>query len=266
MTLGEKIAKLRTEHHLSQGDLAEKIGISRQSISKWETGSSVPDLDKLVALSELFDVSLDALVKDLDPKENTDPQPSGPHQSSEKYPQRKIAGWILMGIGLLSVVLGVALNLLLALLGVYLIVCGAICLTIRKHPGLVIGWGTFLPCAFLLPRFTSANMAMIFHPYIYGNIGNWIRQLTISYGFWAVLFLLIFVTVKNTRMKSHPFLFCGWVVFFQIYGFIPIAFRHTEETMKSYLVLSWCAIVVLFVLLFFTGKSLYRYIQIRKQK
>ena len=40
------------------------MGVSRQSVSKWETGSSVPDLDKLVALSELFDVSLDTLVKD----------------------------------------------------------------------------------------------------------------------------------------------------------------------------------------------------------
>ncbi|MDD4570688.1 MAG: helix-turn-helix transcriptional regulator [Tepidanaerobacteraceae bacterium] len=52
---------LRTEHRLSQGDLAEKMGVSRQSVSKWETGSSVFDLDKLVALSELFDVSLDTL-------------------------------------------------------------------------------------------------------------------------------------------------------------------------------------------------------------
>lgn len=120
---------------------------------------------------------------------------------------------------------------------------------------------SFLPCAFLLPRFTSANMGTIFHPYFYENFGSWTMQLLISYGFWAVLFLLVFVTVKNTRMKSHPFLFCGWAVFSQIYGFIPITFRHTDETIKSYLVLSWCAIAFLFVLLFFTRKSLYRYHQ-----
>ncbi|MDD2216043.1 MAG: helix-turn-helix transcriptional regulator [Eubacteriales bacterium] len=266
MTLGEKIAMLRAEHRLSQGDLAEKIGVSRQSVSKWETGSSVPDLDKLVALSELFDVSLDTLVKDQDPKENTVPQLTAPQQSPEKYSSRKIAGWILLSIGLLSVVLGVAFNLLLAVLGVYLLLCGTICLFVKKHPGLVIGWGTFLPCAYFLPWFTSANMRLIFHPYIYENVGDWIVQLTISYGFWAVLFLLIFVTVKNTRMKSHPFLFCGWAVFSQIYGFIPIAFRHTEQTMKSYLVLSWCVIIFLFVLLFFIGKCLFRYLQTRKQK
>lgn len=265
MTLGEKIAKLRAEHHLSQGDLAEKMGVSRQSISKWETGSSVPDLDKLVVLSELFDVSLDTLVKEQEPKESTDSQPFAPQQSAAKYPPRKIVGWILLSIGLLSVVFGVAFNNpALAILGGYLLLCGIICQTVKKHPGLVIGWGTFLPCAYFLPWFTSANMRMIFHSYAYqGGLGI---QLIVSYAFWAVLFLLIFVTVKNTRLKSHPFLFCGWVVFSQMYGFIPIAFRHTEETMKSYIVLSWCAIVFLLVLLFFTGKSLYGYLKTSKER
>ncbi|MFA5635124.1 MAG: hypothetical protein WC977_04380, partial [Anaerovoracaceae bacterium] len=97
------------------------------------------------------------------------------------------------------------------------------------------------------------------------NIGSWTMQLSISYGFWAVLFMLVFITIKNTRMKNHPFLFCGWAVFSQIYGFIPIAFRHTEEPINSYIVLSWCAIALLFVLLLFTGKSLYGYLQARKQ-
>ena len=59
MSLGTNISRLRAEHHLSQGDLAESLGVSRQSVSKWETDSSVPDLDKLVKLSQLFGVSLD---------------------------------------------------------------------------------------------------------------------------------------------------------------------------------------------------------------
>lgn len=264
MTLGDKIAKLRAEHRLSQGDLAEKMGVSRQSISKWETGTSIPDLDKLVTLSDLFDISLDALVKTQEPKEETNTQPSESSQLAAKYSTKKIAGWILMGIGLLSVVLGVALNLLLTFLGLYLILCGAICLTIRKHPELVIGWGTFLPSAFLLPRFTSANMSMIFHPYVYQR-GLGI-QLVVSYAFWAVLFLLIFITIKNTRIKRYPFLFCGWAVFSQVYGFIPIVFHHTKETMKSYLVLSWCVILLLIVLVFFTGKYLYAYFRTVKGK
>ena len=62
MNLGERICKLRNERNMSQGDLADALEVSRQSISKWETNGSVPDLDKLVKLSELFDISLDELI------------------------------------------------------------------------------------------------------------------------------------------------------------------------------------------------------------
>ena len=62
MTLGEKISKLRVTNKMSQGDLAEKLNVSRQSISKWETNASVPELDKLIQLCDLFGISLDELV------------------------------------------------------------------------------------------------------------------------------------------------------------------------------------------------------------
>ena len=62
MTLPEKILKLRTEQELSQGELAERLEVSRQSVSKWETGQSVPDLDKIIRLADLFGVTVDELV------------------------------------------------------------------------------------------------------------------------------------------------------------------------------------------------------------
>ena len=62
MSLGTNISRLRAEKRLSQGDLAEVLEVSRQSVSKWETDSSVPDLDKLIKLSQLFRVTLDELV------------------------------------------------------------------------------------------------------------------------------------------------------------------------------------------------------------
>lgn len=64
MTLGEKIYKLRTEQGLSQETFGEKLGVSRQSVSKWETDQSVPELDKIVAVSEIFGVSTDYLLKE----------------------------------------------------------------------------------------------------------------------------------------------------------------------------------------------------------
>ena len=62
MSLGETIYRLRTERNMSQGDLAEALEVSRQSISKWETGGSVPELDKLTKMGELFGVSMDELI------------------------------------------------------------------------------------------------------------------------------------------------------------------------------------------------------------
>ena len=64
MSLGEKIAMLRKERHWSQEELAARLDISRQSVSKWESDASVPDLDKVVRLGQIFDVSLDFLLKE----------------------------------------------------------------------------------------------------------------------------------------------------------------------------------------------------------
>ena len=64
MTLAERIFALRTQRELSQEELAEQLGVSRQSVSKWETGQSVPDLDKLIKLADLFGVTLDELARD----------------------------------------------------------------------------------------------------------------------------------------------------------------------------------------------------------
>lgn len=64
MVLAEKIMELRKKKGWSQEELAEKLDISRQSVSKWESGASMPDIDKIILLSSLFGVSTDYLLKD----------------------------------------------------------------------------------------------------------------------------------------------------------------------------------------------------------
>ncbi len=63
-TFSEKLLELRRREGLSQEQLADRLGVTRQSVSKWESGAAVPELSKLVALSDLFSVSVDYLVKD----------------------------------------------------------------------------------------------------------------------------------------------------------------------------------------------------------
>lgn len=71
MNLGESIYRLRSERNMSQGDLADALEVSRQSVSKWENNMAVPDLDKLVKMSKLFGITLDELVTGRAPRTTT---------------------------------------------------------------------------------------------------------------------------------------------------------------------------------------------------
>lgn len=64
MTLGDKLSKLRKENNYTQEQLADILKVSRQAISKWESNVTYPETDKLIRMSELFDCSLDYLLKD----------------------------------------------------------------------------------------------------------------------------------------------------------------------------------------------------------
>ena len=73
--LADRLVELRKEHKLSQEALAEKLGLSRQSISKWERAEASPDTDNLIALAEVYGVTLDELLGNNEPKaEKTEPQ------------------------------------------------------------------------------------------------------------------------------------------------------------------------------------------------
>ena len=125
MTFDQKLVTLRKQAGLSQEQLAEKLSVSRQAVSKWETGDTLPDTAKVIQLSRLFDVTIDYLLKE----EETTPAAENVLQESEpatppvsegepapqvvqtlqlmESPQRRerakwIAGWILTGLGSLG--------------------------------------------------------------------------------------------------------------------------------------------------------------------
>lgn len=64
MNFAEKLLVLRTQSGYSQEALAEKLNVSRQAISKWEIGTTLPETEKVIAISDFFEVSLDYLLKD----------------------------------------------------------------------------------------------------------------------------------------------------------------------------------------------------------
>ncbi|MGM9682640.1 MAG: helix-turn-helix domain-containing protein [Eubacteriales bacterium] len=76
MTLGEKIAKERKENNFTQEQLADLLGVSRQTVSKWESDIAYPETDKLIRMGRLFDCSMDYLLKD----ECTEKSGTGPEE------------------------------------------------------------------------------------------------------------------------------------------------------------------------------------------
>ena len=142
MTLAEKILSLRTARGMSQDDLAEKLEVSRQSVSKWETAQSTPDLDKIIKLADLFGVSVDQLVRD-----GERPQPPEPSPPQTVYVERRQELSPLQKLGVVMEASGVALAVT-GLMGAPLLIWAAAALVIlglplllsRKHPLLIDGW------------------------------------------------------------------------------------------------------------------------------
>ena len=62
MNLSDNLKKLRKENNLSQEELADKLNVSRQSVSKWESGSAYPEMDKMIQLCKIFNVNIDELL------------------------------------------------------------------------------------------------------------------------------------------------------------------------------------------------------------
>ena len=71
MEFNEKLQKIRKEHNITQESLADKLNVSRQAVSKWESGTAYPDTEKLIQISKLFGISLDELINDnIEPNKN----------------------------------------------------------------------------------------------------------------------------------------------------------------------------------------------------
>ena len=71
MNIADRIQYLRKQKGLSQEELADKIGVSRQAVSKWESEQSTPDLDNIIVMSDLFEVTTDYILKGIEPVSTT---------------------------------------------------------------------------------------------------------------------------------------------------------------------------------------------------
>lgn len=222
MSLGETISRLRSERGMSQGDLADELNVSRQSISKWETDSSVPELDKLIKLSRLFGVSLDELVLDekCDQVPESTPSAEAPPQPQPNFPPRKIVGIILLCMDFIIIIL---VTLLGSFLGgiIYaspFFLCGIICLVFHKRVGLWCSWTIYFLVDVYLRLATGINWRLTLYTMSFEPQMNYIR-LIVAWVQLLCMISLIIITIfsfRKTQLNLTPakrnLLVGGWVL------------------------------------------------------
>ena len=245
MTLGENIVRLRTQRNWSQGDLADALDISRQSVSKWETDASVPELEKLLKLSELFGVTLDALVRGEDAPRSepaaaevqNDPSSFAPQAVPARDKSRSIIGTVLLCTGAVIVLLFLLLfgSIFSGLLfGAPFFICGVICLTAKSRVGLWCGWAVYA-CVDLYLRFaTGLSWTTVFMTHLWTAQMNYAR-LAISWVQLLGMLVMIVCTARSYRMlrlpatkKEATWLIAGWLAVLVVlpllmsYGVMPL--------------------------------------------
>lgn len=205
MSLGERIRLLRTGRNLSQNDLAEALSVSRQSISKWETDGAVPELDKLVGMSELFGVSLDALIKGSDPAPPSaaDAASTPTPAVAEKQAPHRTAGVILLCFGALIATLLLVLGggLAAPIFAFPFLLCGIICLCTRLRTGLWCGWAAYLCVDLYLRYATGITWALVFLTPQFTPEMNYVR-LAVGWAQCLAGILLIALTLWSYRKKT----------------------------------------------------------------
>lgn len=198
MSIGQRISKLRKDNGFSQEYVAEKLDVSRQAVSKWETDSSAPDTYNLIALAELFDVSVEyiAIGKQED-QQKIIPTEETKHN---RIATSKIVGFVLLGAGLIALIFGLLLSEILILLSVCLLIGGILCIAVQKKLWFISMW-TFLVLTFLIISIlTTQNLFSIFNPSVYQD--GLTMGMIVSYVFWLWLIGAIAITVAMVVKKN----------------------------------------------------------------
>jgi transcriptional regulator with XRE-family HTH domain len=203
MNIADRIQNLRKSKGISQEELADKIGVSRQSVSKWESEQSVPDIDKIIIMSDFFEVTTDYILKGIENKK----------QGNEKIVNATIflaaaTFWNFIGLIIASalwyekqVIIAVVIGLILMAMGCLLFCIGFSSSTINKEKAKRNFWTiniwplVFLPLSLVYNVLFTGTTA----PYpVLG--GNFLITFPI---FWLVYITvclsIVFVQVKKIR-------------------------------------------------------------------
>lgn len=264
MTLGKRIAQLRSQRGISQIELAEQLMVSRQAISKWETDGSVPELEKLIQLSNIFGVTLDELVKGEAQQPTSQPAPA-PAPAAQPAPSaaKKAVPDTQKRVGAVLLCIGAALCLLLTIGGAFLgglilaspfWLCGVVCLTSRRHTGLWCAWAVLLCVNLYLRYATSITWRLVMWTFPYDPAINYLR---VIFAWLELLAFLGMMALTVYRLGKTPLVFSGKVklwVFVAVVALVLLEIPLQLDPLSGfsgliYITQDWFRLAVLTVLL-----------------
>lgn len=222
MSLGSNIHRLRTKHNMSQGALADELGVSRQSISKWETDGAVPELDKLVKLSNLFGVTLDELVHGEQAAAASAPE-SAPIENpkGETGTRHKTIALVLLVLSVLclaccTVLGGLAIGLILM---IPFLLGSLVSLLCRRHPLLYACWAMLILVDLYLRYATGLSWAATRLTFMWTYEMNYMRLFTA----WVqLLSMLAMIVATVLAYRKEPLALVGTARTRYILGWVGV--------------------------------------------
>jgi len=199
----ERLYELRNKSNMSQGDLADRLDVSRQTVSKWENGICMPETEKLVELSEIFTVSTDYILKGEEKSTQPvyiyvkDAESQSASGNNELIVRKYVGMTLAVAFSIFAIVFFIIGGGIFALIPVMVVLLGILLTKNAKHPWLITGWSSYvIVIAYLLYATGGLSPLAILVPELYKNLQP---QLFIVLGEWIVLALLVAFTVKAKR-------------------------------------------------------------------
>ena len=199
MSLGDNIANMRGHLGISQSELAEKLGVSRQSVSKWETDATSPEIAKIIEMSKIFEVSIDELLTGKVNKDVTNEGNRIEIVKSERKETYKTIGNILLASGIVLAGIGLLFNLISLILGAYFSIIGLVFSLAKKNPVLQIVWMNLFIVSLSLPCMTGISLGIILNPLFYAE--RFSIHIIVAYVFLILIGIWTFFAVKNKNTK-----------------------------------------------------------------
>lgn len=226
MTIADRIQSLRKTKGISQEELADQIGVSRQAISKWESEQSCPELDKIILLSDYFDVTTDYLLKGIEAKSDACDKPDVPEKRKEDAKTAKIyaaAGTAINFMGLIGAIRiwlekqtpsSVAIGVIIMALGCFMYTLGQIMgkstAVIQKWFFTINIWFLLLmpiSCIYNLRQARAGGFSWTISPLPQIGVGSpreyalcWLFYIAICIAF--DIFIIIMTKIKNSKRQN----------------------------------------------------------------